>query len=236
MLIKAVIAEDNDFFRQELIDNISTFEGIEIAYSTNNGEELLNVIKKIKPEIIITDIDMPHMTGIEAVKAIREDIPYTEIIFITAYGNYIKDAFQLYACDFIEKPLNTERLRKTIERIKKKYLSIDNVIFFSIKDSMKCVHANDLLFIEAMDKRTKVYTTFESFISNYSMKKVNEILDDDIFFRTNRSYIINLIKVDKIKVCSRYCYEISFKNKDEVAYLSKANYKEFRERLQKFYK
>lgn len=233
MLLKAVLAEDDDFFRQKLIDNISLYEGIEIVYSTDNGKDLLDVAKKIKPEIIITDIEMPSLSGIDAIKAIREDIPNSEVIFITSYSEYIKEAVQLYSFDFIEKPINTERLRETIERIKKNFVSTDKVICFKLKNSIECVHSNDLCFIEAMDRKTRVYTSSEVFISNYSMKKVDEILTNDIFYRASRSHIINLTKVHSINVYSRYYYEINFKNIDNVAYLSKTNYQEFRERLQK---
>lgn len=62
---------------------------------------------------------MPYMTGIDAIKAIREEIPDTEIIFITSYDQYTKDAFKLYAFDYIEKEFSTNRLIESIERIKK---------------------------------------------------------------------------------------------------------------------
>lgn len=103
MLLKTIIAEDDDLFRQKLIDVTSNNESIEIAYSTNNGKELLDMARKIKPEIIITDIDMPYLTGIDAIKEIREEIPYTEIIFITSYEHYIKDAIKLYALILLRK-------------------------------------------------------------------------------------------------------------------------------------
>lgn len=233
MLLKVVIAEDDDYFRNKLIDEISDFKDIEIAYSTNNGEKLIDITKKIKPQIIITDIDMPYKSGIEAIKSIRKDIPNTDVIFVTSYNEYMKDAIDLYACDFIEKPINIERLRETIDRIKKRYISIDKLICFKLEDSIEFVRPNDLYFVEAMGRKSRVYTTSGSFISSYSMKEVSEILIDKIFYKCSRSNIINLTKVLRIKIYSRYCYEINFINNNEVAYLSKANYEEFLDRLQR---
>lgn len=232
MLLKVIIAEDNDLFRNRLVNIISSIEEIEIAYSTNNGKDLLSIAKKIRPEIIITDIDMPSMNGIEASKVIREELPNTEIIFITSHEEYIKDAIQLYASDFIEKPLNSDRVFDTIERIKDRCISIDKATCFKIGDSIEFVRTNDLYFVEAMKKKTKVYALGRVFVSDYSMKEVSEILDKDIFYKSSRSHIINLTKVFKIKNCSRTSYEVVFKENEHVAYLSKVNYHEFKNRIE----
>lgn len=234
MLLKVVIAEDDDIFRQELINIISKREGFQIAYSTNNGKELLNIVKKIKPEIIITDIDMPQMTGIEAIKAIREEIPKTEIIFITSYVEYIQEATKLYAYDFIKKDINPERLIKSIERIKNRYVTVDKIICFKTEDSTKCVCANDLFFVEALEKKTKVYTSDGIFESNNSLKEVYEVLDKEIFYKSSRFNVINMTKIFSIKPYTKKSLQIGFKDRDWKAYLSKTNQAEFRERLNNF--
>lgn len=231
MLLKAVIAEDDDLFRQKLINVIAKCEGIEVAYSTDNGKELLNMARKIKPEIIITDIDMPFMTGIDAIKAIRDEIPYTEIIFITLYDQYIKDAIKLYAFDYIEKECNINRLIESIERIKSRYAKVDKMIYFKTEDSTECVRVNDLFFVEAYEKKTKVYTTKGIFVCSYSLLEVEHILDKAIFYKSSRYNIINLSKIDSVKPHTRRILEIRFVDKDWKAYLSKANQEEFRKRI-----
>lgn len=230
-LLKVVIAEDDDIFRQRLIDIISNLEGIQVVNSTNNGQELLNSIRKIKPEIIITDIDMPQMTGIDAIKAIREEIPYTEIIFITSYDQYLKDAVKLYAFDFIEKESDIERLVESIERIKKRYIEVDKMVCFNTGGSSKCVRSNDIIFVEALDKKTKIYTTDDIFVSNNPLIEVKEMLNEKIFFRSSRFNIINLTKILSIEPYSKRSLEIHFKDKDWTAYLSKVNKEEFRRRI-----
>lgn len=233
MLLKVVIAEDDDFFRTKLIDKVASIKDVEIAYSTDNGEKLMNISKKIKPEIIITDIDMPHMTGIDAIKSIREELPHTEIIFITSYSKYIKEAYNLYALDFIEKPIDDNRLIDTIERIKSRFISKDKVFCFKTEDSMECVRANDLYFVEAIKRKTKIHTSSGIFLSNHCMKEISDILVEDIFYKSGRSYIVNLTKINKVKVYSRTSYELNFYNKEESAYLSKVNYEEFLEKVKK---
>lgn len=234
MLLKAVIAEDDDIYRQKLIDIITGCDEIQVAFSTNNGKELLDIVKKIRPEIIITDIDMPYMTGIDAIKEIREEIPYTEIIFITSYDQYIKDAMKLYAFDFIEKDSSTARLIESIERIKNRFKTIDKIICFKIGDSTKCVRANDIFFIEAIKKKTKFYTSDGIFVGDNSLKEVSEMLNEKDFYRSCRSNIINLTKIESINPYSVRILEISFKDKDWKAYLSKVNQEEFRKRLKNF--
>lgn len=235
MLLKVVIAEDDNYLRRQLINIISTYEDFDIIYSTNNGTELLNVLKKIKPDIVISDIDMPGMTGIEAIKAVRQEIPNTEIVFITAYDQFIKQAIQLYAFDFIEKPLNIERFKETMERIRGRLTTNENLIDFKSEGSVMVVKAKELYFVEAVKKKTRIYAAEDEFISNYSLKEVEGILKEDFFFKTSRSYIVNLKKIRSIKPYSRTSFQIIFEKTDWVAFLSKNRYEEFRKSIKKYH-
>ncbi|OIJ14503.1 hypothetical protein BKP35_06390 [Anaerobacillus arseniciselenatis] len=234
-MLRVVVAEDQDVLRFQLVDLISTLDEFEVIYSTNNGNELFHLLKKYKPDIVITDIDMPGMTGVEAIKALREEIPETEIVFISSFNEFIKQAVKLYAFDFIEKPLCTTRLLETLDRIKKRILTDDKLIEFKFDRSIHLVKASDLFYVEAYKKKTIVVSDKGEIESTYSLKKVEDLLEEDYFFKSSRSHIVNLKKVRGIEPVSRTSYQINFENKDLVAYLSKNRYEEFRSSIKKYF-
>lgn len=235
MLLKVVIAEDDEVVRKQLINIISSFEDFDIVYSTGNGTELLNVLPKIKPDILISDIDMPGMTGIEVIKVVRNEIPNTEVVFVTAYDQYIKQAIQLYAFDFIEKPFNVQRLKETLERIRMRIITNDRIIELKSGDTVMMVRIKDLYLVEAVKKKTRIFVEDGNFMCNMSLKEVEELITAEYFFKTGRSYIVNLKKISSIAPFSRTSFQINFEKKDYCAFLSKTLFSEFRTRLKKYH-
>ncbi|HHW57398.1 MAG TPA: response regulator transcription factor [Clostridia bacterium] len=235
-MLRVVIAEDDINFRKEIIKILLTIEDVNVEYSTGDGKNALEALIKIKPDVAILDIGLPGMSGIEVAKKIREYMPFLEIIFITSFEEYIKDAVRLYASDYIEKPLDKNRLEATIKRIEEKLLKIENYVPLKTKDSVRLVNPKEIYFVQANKKRSTVYMQREKLLCEYSLKEIEGILDKDVFFRTNRSYLVNLLKVDMLKDKNRTSFEIYFKGSNHKAYLSKELYEEFRKKVKAIYK
>ncbi|KUK08561.1 MAG: Response regulators of cell autolysi [Caldanaerobacter subterraneus] len=235
-MLRVVVAEDDEIFRRQLIEFLKKIDGISVEYFTDDGKEALEALNKIKPEIAILDIELFRMSGIEVAKKVRETMPFLEIIFITSFEEYIKEAVKLYASDYIEKPLKEERLRETIERIKKRFLNIENYLPVPVKDNMRLINPREVYFVQAKKKRSVIYTGEEKIECDYSLKELEEILPGDIFFRTNRSYLVNILKVEALKEKNRTSFEITFKGCAFKAYLSKDLYQEFRKRVKEIYR
>lgn len=235
MALRVVIAEDEELLRRQIVKIVSSFEDFEVVASCETGAEFLKTIKRIKHEIALVDIFMPGMTGIEVVKAVRDSLPETEFIFITAHEEFIRDAVELYAADYIQKPFDEERLIKTLNRLRKRLIIGEKSIEFKVGKEMAMVRERDLYFVEAFYKKTKVYTEDEEFVSDYTLGQVEEILDMDRFFKTSRSFLVNINKVNTIRPYNRSSYEVIFKNKNCSAFLSKWRYEDFRARIKAKY-
>lgn len=111
--MKVLIMEDEVQIREGLKSEISWEKyGIQEIYTAQNGETGLQMARKIHPEIIISDIRMPKLDGIAAVKKLKEILPNCSIIFISAYPekNYFKEAIRLKAVSFVEKPIDMNEL------------------------------------------------------------------------------------------------------------------------------
>lgn len=226
-----VVVEDDLFFRKEFIRTISAFPGIEIIGSFDKGEEFLKEVHRIQPDILFLDVGLPGISGIQVAERLRQDYPYLDIVFITADENYIRDAFRVYASDYINKPLDTDRVYKTIARIQNKLRLSKAKIELKCKGTVEILRQEDIYMVEALMKKTVVSSVHHSFICLDSLKKMEDRLDRKLFFRTSRSYIVNLSLVESIKPSTRTLYQIKFKGKDYQAFLQKEIYPEFRQRI-----
>lgn len=116
-MYKVVVIEDEKLVRQGIIlsTNWSAIDCMVVG-EAENGEEGLEVIRKCTPDIVITDICMPVMTGIEMVEKLKEDSHVPLVIFLTAYDDfsYAQQAIRLEVCDYILKPFKDGELENSI--------------------------------------------------------------------------------------------------------------------------
>ncbi|OGU01060.1 MAG: two-component system response regulator [Geobacteraceae bacterium GWC2_48_7] len=115
---KRILVVDDEENARTTLSRILRREGFEVA-SASNGLEALDFLRKNKVEIVITDINMPEMSGITFLRELNKPFPDTNVIMITAYGeieSYI-EAMNLGAFEYINKPFRIDELKKTIYKI-----------------------------------------------------------------------------------------------------------------------
>jgi len=116
--MKAVIVDDEYYAMQGLRMELEEIGGIEIVGMYEDCSELLAGIKRVRPDIIFLDIEMPKMNGFELLEKLMNIGPIPNIVFVTAYSHYAVKAFEINAIDYLVKPVTKSRLVKTLERIK----------------------------------------------------------------------------------------------------------------------
>lgn len=129
--MKVILVDDEPIALDLLNMMLSKYEDISIAGSYTKPLDALEEIVKIKPDVIFLDIEMGDVNGLEVAELFVKELKSVEIVFVTAYSEYAVDAFEVNAMDYLLKPIQEERLEKTLgrlgERIKARENKADNV-------------------------------------------------------------------------------------------------------------
>lgn len=123
---RAVLADDERLMRDQLRTRLAeAWPELQIVGEAKNGAEAVALVEEHRPDIVFLDIRMPGMTGVDAAREIAqldvgEDGFLPEVVFITAYDQYAVEAFEQGATDYVLKPAERERLKLTVERLRKR--------------------------------------------------------------------------------------------------------------------
>lgn len=195
---KTIIIDDERLAREEVKRALKGIPEFDIVGEASNVDEALIMIEELKPDILFLDIHMPEKSGFDLLEELTT-VP--EVIFTTAYDQYAVKAFEINALDYLVKPLRDERFSKTIEKVKtelakKEEIKVDVLpmhrkIF--IKDGEKChfIPLTNIHFIESLDNYARLHFGSDKAMIKRSLNLLAEKLDPKIFFRVNRSQIIN---------------------------------------------
>lgn len=135
--IKLVIAEDHEFFRRGLVETINDLVGFSVIGEVSNGEELIEFMKNASPDIVITDIKMPKLNGIEATQKLLAIQPDLIVLAISLHGEeeYLEKMIEIGVRGFLLKNTNSEILEKALQAVSegKQYFSEEFIPYFTKK-------------------------------------------------------------------------------------------------------
>lgn len=186
LLQHMLIAKINNYLERKHIDGkVSGF---------SRGEEIIG--KSNSFDIVLLDIEMGGMNGMQAAGELRKQGKDCEIIFVTSHSSYVYDAFNVDASNFLVKPVSDEKLFAAMDKAVKRVQKDDKSSFLLVKkggDILK-IRLCDILFCEAVNHKLTIHTN--SGIVDY-YENIADLEDkfDENFFRCHRSYIINLKRV-----------------------------------------
>jgi len=244
MELKVLIIDDDEGMRLILKKILSKTEGFKLVGEAESGETGLGLAETLCPHIVFLDIEMPGMDGVECAKKILEIAPRTFIIFATAHENYMSEAFEIYASDYLIKPFKIDRILNTLERIKDVFKNKDELtlrktplnkeslakLVIKSKEGTSFINSKDIILIEREKRSTIIHTVDEIISTSEGLSEIEERLDTSVFFRSHKSYIINLSMIYKIYPYGRWTYTVKLRNTDKDALLTREKY-EYLERL-----
>ncbi len=213
--MKAFIVDDERIARQELRRLLLAHPEIEIAAEAQNGEQALELIPKLAPDVVFLDIQMPGMTGFDLLNRL-DDIP--QIIFTTAYDQYAIRAFEVNALDYLLKPIVPARLAAAVAKLRPRKTPprLEQVF---VRDGERCwlVRVADIYLLESEGNYTRVCFKSERPLIARSLAALEARLDPAIFFRTSRAQIVNLEWVEKVETGPAGNLEITLRSGETIA-------------------
>lgn len=213
MGISAVIVEDEPLARQTLRDFVGEIPWLDLIGEAEDGLTAVRLIDELRPGLAFLDVEMPELSGLEALKRIQHQ---PAIVFTTAYENYAVPAFELEALDYLLKPFGRERFHRTMERVKRRLLDQieaqtqlvpDRVarafdeseplerVFVRERDYLLPLQVNDIIRLEADGDYTAIHVAGRRFLVSITMHDFEKRLNPARFWRVHRSTIVNLDQV-----------------------------------------
>ena len=195
--MKALIIDDERIARQELRRLLAAHPEIEIAGEARGGEEALQLIAQLAPDVLFLDVRMPGMSGFDLLQRL-DDVP--QVIFTTAYDEYALKAFEVSALDYLVKPVAPARLTAALAKLRSPAAQSRMERVF-VRDGGRCwlVRVADIFLLESEGNYTRVYFASERPLIPRSLAALQERLDPAAFFRAGRRHIINLKWVERVE-------------------------------------
>lgn len=220
--MKAIIVDDERLARKELTRLLKDFPKIEIIAECDNADDAIEQVEKLKPDLVFLDIHMPGKDGF----GVLEELDFMpQVIFVTAYDEYAIKAFEVNALDYLLKPIQTDRLEEAINKLYKEEIPVINdadkwglkdQVF--VKDGDKCwfVKLEDVPMFESEGNYVRVYFDKNKPLILKSLNNLANKLNDNVFFRANRKFIINLTWVDSVENWFNGGLMVKLKNGEQV--------------------
>ncbi len=207
-MIRTIAIDDEPLALKLVSDYISKTPFLELAGEFESPLDAMEFLNEEQVDLIILDIQMPDLTGIEFAKTLQEN---SRVIFTTAFEKYAVEGFRVNAVDYLLKPFSyqeflaaVQRARKLIEleRATLPTIEISNqFLFVKSEYRIRRINFDDILYVEGLKDYIKVYLVSEPkpILSLNSMKVMEQKLPSDRFMRVHRSFIVNLNRIETIE-------------------------------------
>ena len=241
MAIKVMLVDDEPGIRLILKKVIERNDGFTVVGECDNMTEALLQFNEYNPQVVFMDIEINGSSGIDCAKVISKLAPDTKIIFATAYSEYMSNAFEMYAFDYLVKPFDIQRIEHTLERLRRvcdvqeqshilQQSEDKTKILIKGKESIQFLDTDDIILVERENNTTVIYTTDnESYNTSMGMGEIEEKLPKSAFMRSHKSYIINLTRIKAIEPYGRWTYIVKFKGTKKDALITKEHYEQVKQ-------
>jgi two-component system LytT family response regulator/two-component system response regulator LytT len=215
VVIRTVVVDDEPLARARLRTFLGAIDDVELVGEAGNGIEALRVVQEAEPDLLLLDVQMPGMGGFELLAALKRP---PQVIFATAYDEYAIRAFEVEAVDYLLKPVTQARVAEAVSRVRMRIeqgTSPD-----ALKAILRRLERTDrapvqqipvqsgrriivlptesIFWFDVEYRLVYAHVDGRAYMTNYTLKEIEERVDPSVFFRAHKSAIVNLTRVREI--------------------------------------
>lgn len=237
MTIRALIVDDEQPARERLRRYLSTADDVAIVGEAADGLEAVDAIRRLSPDLVFLDVQMPGLDGFDVLEAVGTAVP--AVVFVTAYDQYAIPAFDAEAADYLLKPYDDDRFARALTRARQRVqtASADSTstrtleqvlarlrpsrgflqrLVVDDRDRVRLVPVRDIFRISAEGNYARVHTAGGTSLVRHSLTYLDSRLDHARFARIHRSDIVAIDAVCELQPVSHGDYDVLLKNGDRV--------------------
>jgi two-component system LytT family response regulator len=211
-MIRALLVDDEDIARERLRQLLGSIADLEVVGEAADGEEAIQKTLELRPDLLLLDIQMPGLSGLEVAACLPR--PRPKIVFCTAYDAYAVKAFELHAMDYLLKPVSPHRLALAIEKIRQREPheaeeDVDRLtralpaagarLLARCGGRYKVIPQRDVTYFSSEGGLTRLHTQDRAYAFDPTLANLEERLDPALFFRLSRTVIVNLDSVAEVR-------------------------------------
>ncbi len=224
---RAIIADDEIVARDRLRALLLDHGDFEIIAECADGEQLSNIVRGMRPDLVFLDVEMPGIDGISAWRSIEVN-PQPAMVLTTAHSKFALDGFDLNATDYLLKPYSRDRFAEALRRVRVALRdprrSTASSVAGAPKDRIVLKHdgefhfvrTSDVVWVEAEKDFTKVHALNGVHLIRKTLSGVEETLDRNQFLRIHRSHIINQAHIEKVSILFHGDYLVAMSNGEKL--------------------
>jgi DNA-binding LytR/AlgR family response regulator len=200
--IRCLLIDDEPLALDVLSAYVQKLDYLELAGVCSNAIDALSFLRKTKVDLLLLDIQMPGLTGIDFLRSLTHK---PKVILTSAYAQYALEGYELNVVDYLLKPVSFERFVVAINKLfeagtfdaprstEEHYPGFKNgFIYIKAEKKMRKVYFHDILYLESLKDFVKVQTTTKPIITYQTITYFEEKLPEDQFIRVHRSYIVSV--------------------------------------------
>ena len=206
-MLKAMIVDDEAPARSELRFLLDEVGKTEVVAEAASVREAIEKLKEYPCDVLFLDINMPEATGLQFADALQHLKFPPAVVFVTAYSEYALDAFEVKAIDYLVQPVETDRLRQAITRVREHVLlhaKAQKSERIPVEKAGKkiLISIDQIIFVMARDDYAYLQTETDRYFSTVSLAQLEKRLEGHGFFRVHRGYLVNLQMVQEVESVS----------------------------------
>ena len=237
--LRVIVADDEALARRMLLALLRTEPGLTVVAECTNGPETIAAVRAHAPDVLFLDVRMPGCTGLEVLDAVGLEAARA-VVFVTAFDDYAVAAFDHHALDYVLKPVDDERFRDTVRRVRERLREhrsalLAEAAFHGLRQAIRPEHSPrdeafltrfvvrsakslafvetaDVDWIEADDDYVRLHTGPKTHLVRSTLNALERQLDPTVFVRIHRSAIVNLDSIVHLEPISHGEFEVVLKH------------------------